>query len=286
MIPSTTRMGMEPLLEAKGTALNYTMRTRTILIPLLISFAAVPMLGGCGNGGSSGNQATPTASPTPTPTFTPAPGGVTSTPDHVVPADFVAEVTNPYFALPPGTVFNFVNETDDGTEDIVVTVTHDTKVILGVTCTVVHDVVMQDGELTEDTFDWYAQDKDGTVWYFGEDTKAYDGEGSFTTEGSFEAGVNGAKPGFIIKLHPTVGDAYRQEFAPGVAEDRAEILSVDESATVAAGSFQHCVKTKDFSDLEPGITENKLFCPNIGQILAVTVEGGSEREELVSVTHE
>jgi hypothetical protein len=235
---------------------------------MILAMVTVAM--GCGDSDEGGTTST---------------SSVTSTPDHVVPADFVAAVTNPYFPLQPGTVFNFVNKEDAVTQNVTVTVTHDTKVILGVPCTVVHDVVMQSGQLAEDTFDWYAQDKDGTVWYFGEDTKAYASDGSFSTEGSFEAGVNGAKPGFIIKLHPTVGDAYRQEFAAGVAEDRAEILSVDESATVQAGSFQHCVKTKDFSDLEPGVTENKFFCPNTGQILAVTVQGGTGREELVSITH-
>jgi len=239
--------------------------TRRLMILAMVTVAM-----GCGDSDEGGTTST---------------SSVTSTPDHVVPADFVAAVTNPYFPLQPGTVFNFVNKEDAVTQNVTVTVTHDTKVILGVPCTVVHDVVMQSGQLEEDTFDWYAQDKDGTVWYFGEDTKAYASDGSFSTEGSFEAGVNGAKPGFIIKLHPTVGDAYRQEFAAGVAEDRAEILSVDESATVQAGSFQHCVKTKDFSDLEPGVTENKFFCPNTGQILAVTVQGGTGREELVSITH-
>jgi len=197
------------------------------------------------------------------------------------PANFVVAVTNPYFPLVPGTTFHYRAEE----EEIAVTVTHDTKVILGVTCTVVHDVVMVDGEITEDTFDWYAQDVDGNVWYFGEDTKAFE-DGHVSTEGSWEAGVDNAKPGIIMKAHPQVGDAYRQEYLAGVAEDRAEVLSLTESVTVPAGSFDNCLKTKDFTDLEPNNVENKFFCPDVGQVLTVTVQGGSDREELLSITHE
>ena len=98
--------------------------------------------------------------------------------------------------------------------------------------------------------------------------------------------MNGAKPGIVMEGHPMVGDAYRQEYAPGVAEDRGEVLSLTESVTVAFGSFENCLKTKDFSDLEPNDVENKVFCPNVGQVLTVTVQGGSDREELVSITHE
>jgi hypothetical protein len=195
------------------------------------------------------------------------------------PANFVAAVSNPYLPLVPGTSFHY--RTED--EDIMVTITHDTKVILGVTCTVVHDVATEDGEITEDTFDWYAQDKDGNVWYFGEDTKAYN-DGQVSTEGSWEAGVDRAKPGIIMKADPHVGDSYRQEYAPGVAEDRGEVLSLDESVTVAAGSFEHCLKTKDYTDLEPATAENKFYCPNVGEVLAVSTEG--DREELVSITTE
>jgi len=197
------------------------------------------------------------------------------------PANFVGAVSNPYFPLVPGTTFHYASQQ----EEIAVTVTHDTKVILGVTCTVLHDIATEDGETIEDTFDWYAQDRDGNVWYFGEDTKAFE-NGQVSTEGSWEAGVNGAKPGIAIEGHPQVADAYRQEYAAGVAEDRGEVLSLTESATVAFGSFTNCLKTKDFSDLEPAKVENKVFCPNVGQVLAVAVQGGSDREELVSITHE
>jgi hypothetical protein len=154
-----------------------------------------------------------------------------------------------------------------------------------VSTTVVHDVATEDGDVVEDTFDWYAQDTDGTVWYFGEDTKAYE-DGEVSTEGSWEAGVAGAQPGIIVTENPQVGDAYRQEFAAGVAEDRAEVLSLTAAVTVPYGSFENCLMTKDFSDLEPGIVEHKVFCPGVGQVSARTVEGGTDYEELVSITYQ
>jgi hypothetical protein len=193
------------------------------------------------------------------------------------PADFVAAVDNPYLPWIPGTVFHYRS----AQEEITVTVTHDTKVIVGVTCTVVHDVVTEDGEVTEDTFDWYAQDKAGNVWYFGEDTKTLENGQVVSTEGSWEAGVNDAKPGIIMRAGARVGDAYRQEYAPGTALDRAEVIAVGESVTVSAGSFDHCIKTRESSDLTPGDIENKFYCPNVGEVLAVTSDG--EREELTSI---
>ena len=197
------------------------------------------------------------------------------------PADFVAAVTNPYFPLEPGTTFHYESQS----EEIAVTVTHETKTIIGVACTVVHDVVMEDGEITEDTFDWYAQDRAGNVWYFGEDTTAFE-NGQPDKEGSWEAGVDGAKPGIAVEGVPRIGDKYRQEFYRGVAEDRGEVLSLTESVQVAYGTFENCLKTKDYTDLAPDVVENKVFCPGVGQVLALTVEGGNDREELVSLTHE
>ena len=228
----------------------------------LIAMMLALVASGCGGGGGGGQSG-----------------------PNIDPANFVAQSTNPYFALTPGTVFTFNAQTDGVPQTITVTVTRDTKMILGVPITVVHDVVTQGGQVAEDTFDWYAQDKDGNVWYFGEDTKAFD-NGQVSTEGSWEAGVHGAQPGIIMEAHPQVGDAYRQEFSRGVAQDRAQVLSLNESATVPYGSFQNCLKTKEFSDLEPGIVENKVYCLNVGQVSATTVQGGTDFEMLVSITHE
>jgi hypothetical protein len=198
-------------------------------------------------------------------------------------ANFVSRIDNPLYPLKPGTVLEYTVNKEGATEKVVITVMRETKKILGVTTTVVHDVVSEGGKVTEDTWDWYAQDRDGNVWYFGEATTKTEG-GQTSTEGSWGAGVNGAKAGVIMEAHPKVGDNYRQEFAPGVAEDRAEILSLSESVTVRKGSFTGCLKTKDYSPLKPDLVENKVFCPGIGQVLTVHVKGPAEREELVAVT--
>jgi hypothetical protein len=200
---------------------------------------------------------------------------------NIDPANFGGPIDNPYLPLKPGSVYHYRTTTDEDTESITVTVTHGVKVILGVNCVVVHDVASVDGDVEEDTFDWYAQDKDGNVWYFGEDTRSF-GEDGVSTKGSWEAGVNGAKPGIVMKAHPKVGDAYRQEFSPGVAEDRAEVIGVGETVSVPFGTFSNCIRTKDFSDLEPDTIENKLFAPGVGEVSAEKVKGGVEHEVLVS----
>ena len=201
------------------------------------------------------------------------------------PANFVVGVNNPYFPLVPGRTLNYLITNADGTENVAVTTTHGTKVILGITCVVVHDVVTVAGVLAEDTWDWYAQDKEGNVWYFGEDTKKYDG-GIVDTTGTWEAGVAGAKPGMVMQADPAnhIGTTFRQEYQPGVAEDKTEVLGVDESITTPYGSQTHCVMTKDYSDIEPGVVEHKYFALNIGQVASVVVAGPAEREELVSIT--
>jgi hypothetical protein len=199
------------------------------------------------------------------------------------PANFVSVVDNPLHPLKPGTIWEYTVNKEGAAEKVVVTVMRETKKILGVSTTVVHDVVTAGGQVTEDTWDWYAQDRDGNVWYFGEATTKTEG-GTSSTEGSWEAGMKGAKPGVIMEAHPKVGETYRQEYAPGVAEDRAEVLSLNESVTVKKGSFSGCLKTKDFSPLKPDLVENKVFCPGVGQVLVVHVKGPQEREELVAIT--
>ncbi len=196
------------------------------------------------------------------------------------PARFVKTVDNPYFPLVPGTTQRYINTSDEGKRENVVTVTASTKVILGVTCTVVHDVLSEGSKLLEDTWDWYAQDSDGSVWYFGEDTKEYE-HGRVSTEGSWEAGVNGAKPGIVMPAKPKVGEIFRQEYLVGTAEDQAQILALGEEVSTPAGKFSNCVKTQDWTRLEPGVMEHKYFAPGVGVVLEVMVEGGVERQELI-----
>jgi hypothetical protein len=208
-------------------------------------------------------------------------------PPDINPDNFVRRVTNPYFPLKPGTTFFYEGETDGIPTSAVTYVTHDTKKILRVTTTVVHDQAFENGVLVEDTFDWFAQDKAGNVWYFGEDTKELDASGNvISTEGSWEAGVDGAQPGIIMLAHPQVGDRYYQEFYPGVAEDQAKVLSLDTSVCVLYGCFTNVLVTKDWTQLEPAVVENKYYAKNVGFILAEMVKGGNERTELIAITTE
>jgi hypothetical protein len=206
--------------------------------------------------------------------------------EDIDPNDFVATIDNQYYPLTPGTTF-FYEGTVDGiplTAEIIVT--HETKEILGVTTIVVRDRAFENGNLVEDTNDWYAQDNIGNVWYFGEDSKQIQDGNVIGTEGSWEAGVDGATPGIVMEAFPHTGDKYLQEFAIGVAEDRAAILGTNAKATVPYGSFARCLKTKDYSLLEPDTMEHKYYAPGVGFILSVMVKGGEERLELVNITHE
>lgn len=197
----------------------------------------------------------------------------TATPD---PADFVREIDNPYLPLTPGNVWRYdVTEGGEVTERIEVRVTHDTRDVAGVATTVVHDVVTDaSGTVIEDTYDWYAQDTRGNVWYFGEDTTAYD-DGVESTEGSWEAGVDGARAGLVMAATPRVGDGYEQEYLPGVAEDRAEVLSLDETR----GEWSGLVETLDTTPLEPSVEEHKFYAEGLGLVLE---EGETETVTLVA----
>jgi len=225
--------------------------------------AAAALLAACGGGGDAGTS--PTASP-----YAPT----------IDPARFTDRVTNPYFPLTPGTTYVYEGTKDGAPQRNEVTVTRDAKTILGVRCVVVHDVVTEEGNLVEETFDWYAQDSDGNVWYFGEDSKEYEG----STKGSWEAGVDGAQPGIVMEASPKVGDTYRQEYYAGEAEDMATVLNVNESKTVSAGAYQEVVVTEDFTPLEPDTVEHKYFAPGVGFVMGTMVKGGSEEIELVEIT--
>jgi hypothetical protein len=199
-------------------------------------------------------------------------------------AAFVDRIDNRYFPLIPGSTYVYKGEEGDETFRTVVEVTHDTKTILGVETVVVRDTVRDHrGRLIEDTFDWFAQDTAGNVWYFGEDTKDYENGQVVSTEGSWEAGVDGAEPGIVMKAQPQVGDAYQQECAPGVAEDAAEVLSLKASAKTPFGKFGHALRTRDINLLEPGVVEEKVYAQCVGMVRAATVRGGKEVEVLVDV---
>jgi hypothetical protein len=197
---------------------------------------------------------------------------------NIDPADFTSKIDNKYFPLKSGTTFVYRGKTQDATEGDIMKVTSDTKNIMGVKCVVVDDRVTEGGKLTEQTYDWYAQDKKGNVWYFGEDSREIKNGKITSTGGSWEAGKDGAKPGIIMPAKPKVGETYRQEYYKGEAEDMAKVVSLNESVTVPYGSFDRVLKTKEWSPLEPSYDEHKYYAPGVGQ-----VSGGGL--ELVDIKH-
>jgi hypothetical protein len=223
----------------------------------------------------------------------PAPGPSASTsgdgsefPPDFDPHDFVRHVTNRYFPLRPGTRYVYRGVEDGEFETNITIVTHDRKTILGISAIVVLDRVYVHGELKEKTFDWYAQDEDGNVWYLGENTKELENGRVVSTLGSWMAGKQGAKAGIIMPAHPQVGQQYRQEFLRGVAEDQARQVGAGLTVTVPFGTFHSCIKTVEFTRLEPGVKEAKYYCPRVGFVKALGVQGSDTRLKLESVTRQ
>jgi len=245
---------------------------RPAALPLLLVAAALGLSGlsGCGATGDP-----PTVSP----------AGVdmleipTPTPD---PGDFAGRIDNPWLPLLPGAEWTY--ESSEG-ETVTVTVTDRTREVAGVTTTVVRDVVTdEDGEVVEETDDWFAQDRAGNVWYFGEDTVEYDDRGRPDRAGSWEAGVDGAEAGVVMLARPRRGDGYQQESAAGEAEDRATVLSLDESLNLSSESFTGLLQTEETTPLEPGLVEHKYYARGTGLVFEETVSGGSDEAELVGFT--
>lgn len=201
------------------------------------------------------------------------------------PSEFSSNVNNRYFVLIPRNKMVYESNTEEGLEKIEVYVMNETKIVNGVETRVVWDRVWLNGDLIEDTKDWYAQDSKGNVWYFGEDSKEMIDGKIINYDGSWESGVNGAKPGIIMKAAPKIGDKYRQEYYKGEAEDMGEVISLSESVIVPFGDFNNCIKTLDYTPLEPDVEEYKFYCPQVGGVvLEVDLEKG-ERVELVSVEY-
>jgi hypothetical protein len=254
------------------------------------ALAVTAVLGGCGKESSpAGSAADPTSGPPSSSSSGPTePAGEFPLSDEPVtldPAEFSVDITNRWWPMEPGTRWTYRETDEEGTElEVVVTVTSATKKLAnGVTARVVRDSVTEGGSLVEDTFDWYAQDADGTIWYLGEDTAEFeDGEIS-SRDGSFEAGADGALPGVIMPGSPAVGSVYRQEYYAGEAEDQGEILDLHASASVPAGSYRRVLQTADTNALEPDVLEHKYYAWGVGPVLTVDVDGGV-REELVSLT--
>jgi hypothetical protein len=200
------------------------------------------------------------------------------------PHSFVRDVTNRFFPLRPGTRYVYHGIEDGERETNITIVTHDRKDILGVSAIVVFDRVFVQGELKEKTFDWYAQDKDGNVWYLGEDTREFENGQVVSTAGSWKAGRDGAKPGIIMLAHPHVTDRYFQEFLAGEAEDQARVVGKGLGIRVPYGSFDDCLKTVEWTRLEPGVTESKVYCPGVGFVKAHSEDGPFTSLVLTDIT--
>ena len=200
------------------------------------------------------------------------------------PADFTTEIDNPYWPMEPGSKWVYLETDREGTlQRVDVTVTNKTKRIAnGIEARVVHDVVKEDREPVEITADWYAQDSEGHIWYMGEDTAEFENGKLVSRAGSFEAGVDGAQPGIIMPADPEVGQAYRQEYYKGKAEDEGAVLSLDAQAEVPYGHFPQVLMTRDTNPLEPKVFELKFYARDVGPVVAVSVSGGTDREELLS----
>ena len=249
----------ELLIEASSTERQPGGMNKLIhLVPILLCSVAA-----CGGGDSPGECTVDTSYDPP-----------------ISAAGFVDGVDHALFPLVPGTTMIYMNV--DG-ERVETTVTAERKLILGVSAIVVHDQSTVDGEVIEDTFDWFAQDVAGNVWYLGEDTRELDAGEVVSTAGSWEAGVADAKPGIVMPATPAASaPAYRQEYAACEAEDMGQVLATDATVTVPTGTYTGCTRTHDYTPLEPALNEEKYYCPGVGLALTVDVTTGG-REELVSI---
>ena len=271
---------------------------------LLAAFVVV-VLAGCGSTKVPPSFAYATPGPAaPSPSVAPAPSSaassiaasqpapsapaasvVTESPaPSIDPANFVPTIDNGWLPFIPGTSWTYQGLKDGEKAIDVVTVTHATKVIAGVTCVVVHDELKVAGQLAETTDDYYAQDRDGNVWYFGEATQELEGGKVTSTEGSWETSVDGAVPGLFMPANPEIGYSGLQEFYAGHAEDRFVVLLTGQKVKVPAGSYSDVMITGEWTRLEPNVLTEKAYAKGIGEIREADVAGGNEKQELVRTT--
>ena len=201
---------------------------------------------------------------------------------QVYPENFVSRVTNSFLPLTPGSTFSFRTETDKGSEIGEIEILNETKTILGITCTVVKDRVYLNNQLIEDTYDWFAQDKNGNVWYMGEQVDNYVNGVIDNHYGSWEAGLDGAEPGIMMAADPAPGLYYRQEHYLSQAEDQAEVVGSNESITVPAGTFKNCIKIRETNPLDPSFLEYKYYASGVGLVKVEKIADPAEVEELQS----
>jgi hypothetical protein len=234
-------------------------KATSTLAAILISLVLLPLTGcGSSNGGAGKSEHSP---------------------------EFTSKVDNPWFPLKPGTTYVYKGTKDGKPARDLYTVTHGTRTIDGAPTVVVSDLLFLDGRLAERTTDYYTQDEAGNVWYFGEDTAELDNHGKVKSrEGTWHAGVNGAKAGIFMDAHPKVGSTHRQEFYKGHAEDHYEVVSLDASIRVPYGRFRHAQLTKEWTPLEPAVLDHKYYVRGVGQVAEQSVRGAKEHLVLVERT--
>ena len=275
-------------MPSHGERASHLWRRRVHLAARLLGLALAALVAAACGGGSSGatsTTASSTAALSSASSLAPIHG--TYAP-KIDPSNFVTAIDNPYFPLKPGTTFLYKGVHENGktpqTDQMVVT--HQTKVILGVTSVVVRDTVSSHGKPIERTFDWYAQDKYGNVWYMGEDTREVRHGRFVKMSDSWQGGVNGAEPGIIMPGNPRPGDEYRQEYCPGHALDQAEVLGRGGPIEVPNGSYPNTLLTVETSPtIDPGVAEDKYYVAGLGDVKEQTVSGNHEEIELVRITH-
>jgi hypothetical protein len=203
---------------------------------------------------------------------------------HIDPANFSPNVTNKLFPLTPGQTLVYTGIEDEQKVLDLVVPSRRTKLVDGVRARVVEDRVYLDNVLAERTSDYYAQDRCGNVWYFGEDTAELDRHGKVVdTEGTWHAGVDGAQPGVFMQAHPQLGRKFRQEWYQGQAEDVFKVIDRSAAVTVPYGSFRHALRTEETNALEPNVLDNKYYVRGIGEVAELSVKGPRETLKLVEI---
>lgn len=252
---------------------NRTHFSRRVALALIAGAAG---LAACGDGSSHNTEPTTPA------VIDPGDGG--NYHPSLDPAHVAKVIDNPYMPLAVGSTWKYEGAADEGIETITIEVTRERQTVMGLPAVVVHDVALVDGVLVEDTIDWYVQDDEGNVWYLGERVKNYE-NGVFKDDaGSWEAGVDGALPGIVMPASPVVGDAYRQEYLAGVAEDMFKVVAVDRQVEVRAGSYSNVVVTNDWTPLTPAVIEEKSYALGVGLIFDTHLAGETGSAELVEFT--
>jgi hypothetical protein len=273
------------------SAMRGSQRVGSAVSVLLVAAAAACSGGGSdtGSGGASAAPGTDCALDPPTtggstapPVIDPGDGGDYR--PELDPADFVERIDHPYRPLLPGTRWVYDGVSDGERERTEVVVTADRREIMGIDAVVVRDTTYVGDEMVAQSYDAYAQDRDGNVWFLGEDSKDYENGEVVCTAGSWEAGVDGAQPGIVMPAEPTAGDAYRQQYVAGEAEDTARVVRLGESRTIGLGDYRDVLVVEEWSPLEPDVREEKYYAPGVGKIFEIQTTGGEATSELVELT--